>query len=508
MRVVGYLRISSTDQVEGLSPETQRKALEKAGCVEIYEDLGVSGFKANVRRKGFEELLEAIGAGTVKKVVVNTYSRLSRNSRDSARLDDALQGAGATVLDLATGQELEPAELTPELLALFARQESRLKSKRQQQVFNEFRAAGKSLSSKAPWGLRLPTRASKMRGDDDPNAEERVIIRDTATYQLARELVEQYLKTGCSTADLLRWAMDHGAPFTARSGLNHWLDHPLVKEHILLPGEAQQIAAIKQRHTNGWKRGKQGVPSPFRGLVVCNRCGKPMASANRRQALRCALDSCSNNKQIRLELVKWAASFALCKASRIASKRLLDSLEKKAPTLEEQALQIKIDALEDAIKRAPDLEELQRPIINQMIKQQTVLDGQEISHWRALSNNFLQDLSPLDWLLIPEDLMPRIFRMLIRSVYVDNGKVIGIELLDGSPGALPVNWPLINNRGVDWLPALGLTENNGERYAIDKIIDEKQDILNWRGFIERPMLAVDCDDDPRFWLATEIRETS
>lgn len=508
MRVVGYLRISSTDQVEGLSPETQRKALEKAGCVEIYEDLGVSGFKANVRRKGFEELLEAIGAGTVKMVVVNTYSRLSRNSTDSARLDDALQGAGATVLDLATGQELEPAELTPELLALFARQESRLKSKRQHQVFNEFRAAGKSLSSKAPWGLRLPTRASKLRGDDDPNAEERVIIRDTATYQLARELVQHYLKTGCSTADLLRWAMDHGAPFTARSGLNHWFTHPLVEQHILLPGEAQQIAAIKKRHTNGWKRGQHGLPSPLRGLVVCNRCGKPMASANRRQALRCALDSCSNNRQVRIELVKWAAGFALCKASRVASKRLLDSLERKEPTAEEQALQVQIDALEAAITRAPDLERLQRPLINQLIKQQSLLEGRELSHWRALSNEFLRDLLPMHWMSIPEDLMPRVFRTLLRAIRVDDGQVVGVELLDGTRGELPDKWPLINNRGVDWLPAFGLSEASGDRSVIDRIMSKDIDVLNWRGLIETPMLPVDWCDEPPFWLGSKSLSAS
>jgi len=505
MRVVGYLRISSVEQVEGLSPETQRKALKEAGCVEIYEDLGVSGYKANVRRRGFEELLDAIDRGTVKTVVVNTISRLSRNISDTARLNDALHAVGGTVYDLSTGLDQDPGELTPEILATLARQESRLKSRRQHQVFNEFRAAGKSCSSKAPWGLRLPTRASKLRRDDPPDAQERVIVRDPINFKLARELVQYYLRSSCSIADLLRWSIDHGAPFTARSGLNHWLNHPLVKEHILFPGENQQIAAIKKRYTNGWKRGKQGLPSPFRGLVVCNRCGKPMASANKRQALRCSLDRCGNNKQVRIELVKWAASYALCKASKIASKRLLDSLDTKAPSAEEQALQVQIDALEDAVRRVPDLEPLQRPVINNLIKQQSHLEAEEVSHWRTLSSEFLKDLLPMHWLLIPDDLMPRLFRMLLRAVLVDNGTVTAIEMLDGSKGELPDKWPLINNRGVNWMPAFGISEGADERNVLDKIVNENIDVVNWRGLIENPMSPLDWDeaDPPPFWLEPE-----
>lgn len=186
---VGYLRISSDDQAEGLSPEIQRQALKNAGSQRIFEDLGLSGYSGRTR-PGFEKLLAAIVAGEVSQVVCNTYSRLSRNAKDSARLDDALLAAGATVLDLGTGQTYEPKELTPELLALLARQESRAKSKRMNQTYRALKDAGLSVAFKAPFGVRIPTRSSKQRGDDPPEAEERVPIRDPETYPLARELVD------------------------------------------------------------------------------------------------------------------------------------------------------------------------------------------------------------------------------------------------------------------------------------------------------------------------------
>ena len=91
---VGYLQISSEDQAEGLSPEIQRRALIAAGAEEIFEDLGLSGYSGR-RRPGFEALMEAVIAGRVSQVICNTYSRLSRNAKDSARLDDALMAAEA-----------------------------------------------------------------------------------------------------------------------------------------------------------------------------------------------------------------------------------------------------------------------------------------------------------------------------------------------------------------------------------------------------------------------------
>lgn len=146
---VGYLRISSEDQAKGLSPEIQRQVLINAGAQHVFEDLGLSGYFGK-RRPGFEALMEAVAAGQVGQVVWNTYSRLSRNAKDSARLDDALLAAGATVLDLGTGQTYEPQELTPELLA---RQESRQKSKRIRQTYQSFKDAGLSHSAKAPGEL-------------------------------------------------------------------------------------------------------------------------------------------------------------------------------------------------------------------------------------------------------------------------------------------------------------------------------------------------------------------
>lgn len=473
---VGYLRISAEDQTGGLSPEIQRQALHDAGAQQIFQDLGLSGYSGKTR-PGFEALLAAIAAGQVTQVVCNTYSRLSRNAKDSGRLDDALLMAGATVLDLGTGQTYEPQELTPELLALLARQESRAKSKRIHQTYQAFKDAGLSHSARAPWGIRIPTRASKQRGDDPPEAKERVPIRDESLYSKARALVEHYLSTGCTHAELFRWCQHQGIPLSSASSCRKWLTHPMVVQLVLNAGEPAQIAKVAARHATGWKRPRHAnVEShPLRGLVFCNRCGRPMGSSNRRSALKCMRQTCANNKQVRTELISWAVSAALSKATEIAPRRLLETKQGRKATAQEIELQNQQLALEQAINKAPALEASLRPQIESLDRQLSKLEISDLSYWQTLAADWVRERSTLDWYLIPSELKPRIYRALIRSVHCDDGRPLRTILEDGTVGELPDQWPEITNAGVTF--GVQILPNGTLKRA--PLRDDGIDLLGW-----------------------------
>jgi site-specific DNA recombinase len=100
MKVIGYCRVSTDEQArEGVSMDAQREkivawaALNDHTLVEVFADEGISG-KATSNRPG---LRAAIARVIAEKgvLVVYSLSRLSRSTRDTINIADALGRAGA-----------------------------------------------------------------------------------------------------------------------------------------------------------------------------------------------------------------------------------------------------------------------------------------------------------------------------------------------------------------------------------------------------------------------------
>ena len=84
MKAVGYIRVSTEDQTQGVSLDNQRKRIG-AYCqyknfvlAEVIEDAGISG-GINKARGGFISLLDRIEQGDVDVIILYSLERLSRD---------------------------------------------------------------------------------------------------------------------------------------------------------------------------------------------------------------------------------------------------------------------------------------------------------------------------------------------------------------------------------------------------------------------------------------------
>lgn len=90
LRVVMYVRVSSKEQVDGYSIGEQIERLEKYAdamdwdIVKVFVDPGYSG--GNMDRPGLKEMIKAVEAGGIDKVVVYKLDRLSRSQKDTLYL--------------------------------------------------------------------------------------------------------------------------------------------------------------------------------------------------------------------------------------------------------------------------------------------------------------------------------------------------------------------------------------------------------------------------------------
>lgn len=101
MAIIGYARVSTTDQ----NPQLQLDALRDAGAVRIFTDQGVSGSKAD--RPQLKACLDHLRAGDV--LAVWKLDRLGRNAQHVLAVVDELTSRGIGFRSLTEGLHTEGA---------------------------------------------------------------------------------------------------------------------------------------------------------------------------------------------------------------------------------------------------------------------------------------------------------------------------------------------------------------------------------------------------------------
>lgn len=170
-RVVGYVRVSTDDQVDsGAGLEAQRGAIV-AECARrgwtltgIHEDAGASG-KSLAGRPGLQRALGDVEGGVAAALVVAKLDRLSRSLLDFSSLmaRSRRKGWALVALDLGVDTTTPSGEMMANVLAVFAQFERRLIGQRTREALAVKRAQGTRLGRPATVGAAVVNEAQLQR---------------------------------------------------------------------------------------------------------------------------------------------------------------------------------------------------------------------------------------------------------------------------------------------------------------------------------------------------------
>ncbi|MDP9404375.1 MAG: recombinase family protein [Actinomycetota bacterium] len=148
MRVLGYARVSTEDQVNGAGLDAQRGAIEtdieRRGwqLVELVTDAGFSG--KSLRRPGIVRALDLLDRREADVLMAAKLDRLSRSVKDFADMLDRAKRRGwqLIVLDVGVDTTTPQGEMMVNVLAAFAQFERRLIGQRTKEALAQKRAQG------------------------------------------------------------------------------------------------------------------------------------------------------------------------------------------------------------------------------------------------------------------------------------------------------------------------------------------------------------------------------
>ena len=173
MRAIGYIRVSTEDQVtEGISLEAQQARL-RAWCAannasitdgDIHADAGLSGKRAD-NRPALQAALDAVCAAR-GVLVVYSLSRLARSTRDTLAIAERLEKAGADLVSLSEKIDTTSAsgKMVFRLLAVLAEFERDLVAERTRSALAHKRSKSERVGQ-VPYGFELdPEGPANARG--------------------------------------------------------------------------------------------------------------------------------------------------------------------------------------------------------------------------------------------------------------------------------------------------------------------------------------------------------
>ena len=177
MRVIGYVRVSTAGQADdGVSMAAQEAkvrawaGLNNADDVAVFRDEGISG-KRSDNRPGLTAAMDAIGPGDA--LVCYSLSRLSRSTRDTIDLADALAKKDADLVSLSEKVDTTTAagKMVFRMLAVLSEFERDQVSDRTRFALAHKRANGEKTGGDVPYGYRA------RKGKLVRHAEEQKIVR-------------------------------------------------------------------------------------------------------------------------------------------------------------------------------------------------------------------------------------------------------------------------------------------------------------------------------------------
>lgn len=190
LRAAIYARVSTQEQVDGTSLESQRVECtaycDRSGwtVVDEYVDAGVSGAKES--RPGLDRLMDAARAGEIDVVVVSKLDRFGRSLRHLVNGLADLEDLGVQFVSVAEAIDSTTAvgKLYRHILAAFAEFERSRITERMLAGHLGAARLGKWPGGPAPWGYRLVQHPDGYGKTLEPDPEEAKIIRTAVSLVL------------------------------------------------------------------------------------------------------------------------------------------------------------------------------------------------------------------------------------------------------------------------------------------------------------------------------------
>lgn len=172
-RVVGYVRVSTSEQAEsGAGLAAQRATIEAEAdrrgwqLVAVHEDAGISG-KSMTGRAGLDAALMAVEKGEAEVLVVAKLDRLSRSLLDFANLMERSRRKrwALVALDLGVDTTTPAGEMVASLMATFAQYERRIIGVRTKEALAVKRAEGVRLGRPNSLSTEVVQRIQRERAE-------------------------------------------------------------------------------------------------------------------------------------------------------------------------------------------------------------------------------------------------------------------------------------------------------------------------------------------------------
>lgn len=330
--VVGYARVSTEEQSDSLPAQVSR--LEAAGCDRVITDIE-SGREDD--RDGLLELLTMVRAGQVSDLLVTRVDRLGRNAAFADALLAQCEAAGVTiraldggVIESATPQGFLMARLQTGL----AEMESRMLSMRIKRQFTVYRAEGRHLRRRKPFGYQ---------GGKDHRLEPHPIH-----WSEALRVLEQLRKVG-SFSGMTNRLPDWCSWTPAAGSLQSWFCNPVIRGHVghfydkssgkgwnqrwgeiqydqhpalISEGDWRELADLLQRPRNRFKScADNEVRHGLTGLLRCASCAHRMGRNSSAGVVwwRCRHRLCKERGGIKeIELLPVVVQACVAEAERLA----------------------------------------------------------------------------------------------------------------------------------------------------------------------------------------------
>lgn len=308
MEVGGYIRVSSRAQRDQSdSPASQRQRLTDAGATIIFEDLAVSGYRLNQRRKAveFQRMWRAIETGQLRRLLATRLDRFARRDQIVLELAQHCERHGVEFVTLGSGAvdtSTATGWLSVKVQLMFAEHYSRQLSENIKTGFAGLHAQGIPASSGAalPWHLQRDpgTRHGVIRGPG---------------WDDARYAVEQLMAGAWGLTDVARYIHPKHGVMRSHNAVRAWLERPAILGHLVRnQGKADEVVirdcwpalvTLEEQQQALWQLGQRGRIGKGRsgarstkalsGLCVCAACGGTLRLNTRlkvkiqREYLRC-----------------------------------------------------------------------------------------------------------------------------------------------------------------------------------------------------------------------------